>query len=910
MPVTSSMPATLTFPPSSRRNAGIARKAGSGKGRGPRGLARPGIAAALTLAAALVAPLAAVEAGAQMPSDLRAPQAPVPGWVGGEGSANYQLAARFAPYRIRDLVYSTSVNPNWIPGTDRFWYEWRSSEGTRWMLVDPARGTRLPLFDNDELAAELTRITRDPWDGQNVPVRNLRFIDEHIVEFEVQSSQEEEVEVRRRQDEEMDREEDQEEETTRPTTRTRRKVHYFHYDTRTGELRELDDYEAPDRHPGWASVSPDREWVVFSRTFNLWMISYDDYQKIVDARRGLSGREAEEAEEEVEVEEIQLTFDGEEHYSYGNPGRGRHDEETREEQKKRQSAGITWSHDGRWFSLVRRDRREVGDLWVVHVAGNGRPQLETYRYEMAGEENVSQSEILVFDMESREMQRIDDDPWKDQRMGLFSAPTPRDRTPEDPPGALWLSDQAEELYFWRRSRNQHRVDVMRANPATGQVEVVIEERLNTYVEHQTPRRLANGDLIWWSERDGWAHLYRVAPDGSDVARLTRGPWHIGGVVDVDEDRGWVYFRGNAREEGEDPYYQHLYRVRLNGEGLELLNPGDFDHRVSLSPSTRYFVNNYSRVNTIPATSLHDASGREILPLEESDFSQLLAAGYQFPEPYHVKAADGVTDLYGVIYRPYDFDPEKVYPIVAYVYPGPQTEAVSKSFSTNATEQALAQLGMIVITVGNRGGHPDRSKWYHNYGYGNLRDYGLADKKVAIEQLADRHSFIDIERVGIYGHSGGGFMSTAAMLVYPDFFKVAVASAGNHNNDVYNQNWSEKHHGIKEVTDDEGNVSFEYSIDRNSDLAHNLKGHLLLTTGDVDNNVHHAGTFRMAEALIRANKRFDFFVYVGQRHGYGNMSDYWFWQRAEYFARHLLGDTRWSADIVELNREQEQNRSRR
>ncbi len=910
MPVTSSMPAVLAFPPSSRRNAGIARKAGSGKGRGPRGLARPGIAAALTLVAALVAPLAAVEAGAQMPSDLRAPQAPVPGWVGGEGSANYQLAARFAPYRIRDLVYSTSVNPNWIPGTDRFWYEWRSSAGTRWMLVDPARGTRLPLFDNDELAAELTRITRDPWDGQNVPVRNLRFIDEHIVEFEVQSSQEEEVEVRRRQDEEMDREEDQEEETTRPTTRTRRKVHYFHYDTRTGELRELDDYEAPDRHPGWASVSPDREWVVFSRTFNLWMISYDDYMKIVDARRGLSGREAEEAEEEVEVEEIQLTFDGEEHYSYGNPGRGRHDEETREEQKKRQSAGITWSHDSRWFSLVRRDRREVGDLWVVHVAGNGRPQLETYRYEMAGEENVSQSEILVFDMESREMQRIDDDPWKDQRMGLFSAPAPRDRTPEDPPGALWLSDQADELYFWRRSRNQHRVDVMRANPATGQVEVVIEERLNTYVEHQTPRRLANGDLIWWSERDGWAHLYRVAPDGSDVARLTRGPWHIGGVVDVDEDRGWVYFRGNAREEGEDPYYQHLYRVRLNGEGLELLNPGDFDHRVSLSPSTRYFVNNYSRVNTIPAASLHDASGREILPLEESDFSQLLAAGYQFPEPYHVKAADGVTDLYGVIYRPYDFDPEKVYPIVAYVYPGPQTEAVSKSFSTNATEQALAQLGMIVITVGNRGGHPDRSKWYHNYGYGNLRDYGLADKKVAIEQLADRHSFIDIERVGIYGHSGGGFMSTAAMLVYPDFFKVAVASAGNHNNDVYNQNWSEKHHGIKEVTDDEGNVSFEYSIDRNSDLAHNLKGHLLLTTGDVDNNVHHAGTFRMAEALIRANKRFDFFVYVGQRHGYGNMSDYWFWQRAEYFARHLLGDNRWSADIVELNREQEQNRSRR
>ncbi len=295
-----------------------------------------------------------------------------------------------------------------------------------------------------------------------------------------------------------------------------------------------------------------------------------------------------------------------------------------------------------------------------------------------------------------------------------------------------------------------------------------------------------------------------------------------------------------------------------------------------------------------------------MDLEEADFSRLLAAGYHFPEPYKVKAADGVTDIYGVMYKPFDFDENKQYPIVTYVYPGPQTESVAKSFSSSSTEVALAQFGMIVITIGNRGGHPTRSKWYHNYGYGNLRDYGLADKKAGIEQLADRHDFIDIDRVGIYGHSGGGFMSTAAMLVYPDFFKVAVSSSGNHNNDVYNLNWSEKHDGVKEVTDREGEISFEYDIDKNSDLARNLKGHLLLTTGDVDNNVHHAGTFRMAEALIRANKRFDMFVFPGQRHGYGNMGDYWFWLRAEYFVKHLLGDQHWDVDINELNNEQEQS----
>ena len=849
------------------------------------------------------------------PAALEA-QSPVPphrdGWVGGEGSANYRLAARFAPYRINQMVHSLTVSPNWIPGTDRFWYEWDSSQGKSFYIVDPARGTREFIFDNDRIAAELTRITRDPHDGQHLPIRRIRFISDNILQFEVESSLDEEVDEAEEEerDEMQEREDEQRDEREERTTRASKKVHHFEYDLATRTLRELEDYEHPDSHPGWASVSPDEEWVVFSREFNLWMMSYADYRRILDARRGKSGDEADEAEDEVEVEEIQLTTDGEEHYSYGNQGRGDHDEETRKEYTKRQDPQITWAHDAQYFALTRRDRRHVGDLWVVHVAGNDRPKLESYKYDMPGEEDVSQDELVVFDMASRSMTRVDDDPWKDQRMGLFSAPVPVDRQPEESPRALWLSDQPDELYFWRRSRNQHRVDVMVYDPATQQVRTVIEERLNTYVEHQPPRRLANGDLLWWSERDGWAHLYRHAPDGTEVARLTEGPWHVGGILGVDEDEGFVYFRANAREAGEDPYYQHMYRVRLNGTGLQLLNPGDYDHRMALSPSNRYFVSNQSRVDTPPTAALHDRTGRVVLELEEADLTRLMAAGYQFPEPFHVKAADGITDIYGVMYKPYDFDESKIYPIVAYVYPGPQTESVSKFFSLNPSEQALAQFGMIVITVGNRGGHPDRSKWYHNYGYGNLRDYGLADKKAAIEQLADRHSFVDIDRVGIYGHSGGGFMSTAAMLVYPDFFKVAVSSAGNHNNDVYNQNWSEKHHGVKEVVGSDGEVTFEYSIDRNSDLAANLKGRLLLTTGDVDNNVHHAGTFRMAEALIRANKRFDFFIFPGQRHGYGDMGSYWFWQRAEYFVKHLLGDTRWSVDIVELNNETEQNRGRR
>jgi dipeptidyl aminopeptidase/acylaminoacyl peptidase len=282
--------------------------------------------------------------------------------------------------------------------------------------------------------------------------------------------------------------------------------------------------------------------------------------------------------------------------------------------------------------------------------------------------------------------------------------------------------------------------------------------------------------------------------------------------------------------------------------------------------------------------------------------------YKFPQPFKVKADDGITDIYGVMYKPFDFDSTKKYPIIEYVYPGPQTEAVNKAFGRGMDKtERLAQLGFIVVTMGNRGGHPARSKWYHNYGYGNLRDYGLADKKAAAEQLADQYAFIDINKVGINGHSGGGFMSTAAMLVYPDFFKVAVSESGNHDNSIYNRWWSEKHHGVKEIISEKGDTSFAYAIEKNPDLAKNLKGHLMLSTGDIDNNVHPANTIRVANALIRANKRFEFQILSGQRHGFGDMTEYFFWTMADYFSRYLMGDTtERPVNIEEMNREIEQS----
>jgi dipeptidyl aminopeptidase/acylaminoacyl peptidase len=291
-----------------------------------------------------------------------------------------------------------------------------------------------------------------------------------------------------------------------------------------------------------------------------------------------------------------------------------------------------------------------------------------------------------------------------------------------------------------------------------------------------------------------------------------------------------------------------------------------------------------------------------MDLEEADLSQLFARGYKFPEIFTVKAGDGITDLYGVMYKPFDFDSTKLYPIIEYVYPGPQTEANNSSWTKSMDRvDRLAQLGFIVVTVGNRGGHPNRSKWYHNFGYGNLRDYGLEDKKVTVQQLAARHPFINGNKVGIHGHSGGGFMSTAAILKYPDFFSAAVSCAGNHDNSIYNRWWSEQHHGVLEEVSEKGDTTFKYSINTNQQLAKNLKGNLLLIHGDIDNNVHPGNTIRVVDALIRANKRFQMLILPGQRHAFGDMTEYFFWRMADHFCEYLIGDSQKNEiDIKQMN----------
>jgi dipeptidyl aminopeptidase/acylaminoacyl peptidase len=795
---------------------------------------------------------------------------------------NYRQAARFSPTKIAKMVHSTSVRPNWLQKGNRFWYQYKtSSEGSKYYLVDADKRTRTPLFDNVKMAMWLSEITKDPYEAKHLPRFDFTFTkDEKAIRFYVTSSEEVTVE-------------DDSKKKKKSKPKKEKKVYHLEYKLGGNGLTILDT-EKKKKEPWrqWANVAPDSSIVLYSKNYNLYWMDKENFLKAV------------KDDKDSTIVEHQWTKDGEINYSYGGRTYGKTDKEKEKDASKRQSVGGLWSHDSKHFVMTRSDARHIEDLWVIHTTRKGRPQLETYKYHMAGEQDFYKTEMLVFDTKAKTKKEIQLDTTIQQSVGFYSYPRKKSARRDENNPRLLLSKKGK-IYFNTVSRDRKRLDVHVADIETGEIKTLIKEHSNVYIENRGKTIVLfnnEQEILFWSERDGWGHFYLYDANGKLKRQVTNGAFHVDSFQGLDEESRTLFFVANGVVKDQDPYYAHLYKINLNGTGMRSLNSGDFNTTVNLSDSNKYFVNNYSRVNTIPKSELRDVNGRLVMKLEEADLSQLFAAGYKFPEPFKAKAADGITDIYGVMYKPYDFDSLKQYPLIEYVYPGPQTEAVNKSFSPRMDRtDRLAQVGFIVVTLGNRGGHPARSKWYHTYGYGNLRDYGLADKKYVAEQLADRHDFIDIEKVGIFGHSGGGFMSTAAMLVYPDFFKVAVSSAGNHDNTVYNSWWSETHHGIKEEIDAKGKVTYKYMIDKNQSLAKNLKGKILLATGDVDNNVHPAGTIRMVNAFMKANKRFDFMLFPGSRHGFRDR-EYWFWRKADYFSKHLLGVETNFVDITEMNRD--------
>ncbi len=760
--------------------------------------------------------------------------------------ANWAQAERFSSSNLNTYLHSSSVNPQFIDEdeSDEFWYRFQDSEGTRWMRVNPEAPSRQPLFDHALMARLLTETLGTPTDRQNLDLENVEFTDDlQSIRFEVDDT-------------------------------------HLEFHLSNGTLVEYEPEEEEDEPREWRVFSPDSTAYVFAREHNLYFVEMDDEQNI-----------------------IQLSDDGEEYYSFGFREVDDEEEEEEEERRDRDEEqdeddmeeevedpyphrarpNVTWSEDSQRFYVTRNDSREVEELHLVNSLTEPRPELMSYRYAMPGEENVVQQELHLFDRPTVELRELDVSQWKDQR--LFNIHWPREET-------------SESLRLVRRDRPQRTLELIEVRLDEGDaIRVLLTESTeNAHLRRQNVRYIDDGgDFLWQSRRTGWSHYYRYDHEGNLRNSVTEGEWNAEAIVALDSIGGEVFIRGVGREEGENPYYSHLYRVGLNGSGMTLMDPGDANHNSQVTPRFRFAVDNHSRVDMAPRSVLRNRNGDEILELEEMDLSRIEAMGWEMPETFVVKAADGVTDIYGNMWKPFDFDPDSTYPIIAHVYPGPQTESVSFGFSAANQRQELAQLGFIVIQIGNRGGSPQRSAAYHSFGYFDLRDYGLADKKAGIEQLAAMNSWIDLDNVGIYGHSGGGFMTAAALLLppYNQFFTAGASSAGNHDNNVYNQNWSEQHHGLRVETCENGNGEeedcFEIEVPTNHELAENLEGRLLLVHGDMDNNVHHAGTMRLAKALIDANKRFDFMMFPGMAHGFGGYSSYWQRMMFEFFAESLLGD---------------------
>ncbi|MBQ6762624.1 MAG: DPP IV N-terminal domain-containing protein [Bacteroidales bacterium] len=773
-------------------------------------------------------------------------------------TANYDLAERFSQKKVGQMVYSTRITPHWFAGSDRFWYSWKTAEGTKYWLVDPAAGRKSELFDLDKLAMQVTEITRDPYDAAHLPLR-LELKEDKYFQFDITSKTE------------------KKDSTGKGTGKF--VTYRFYYDIATKKLT-WDTDEHNRKYPAWANVSPDGTKGIYVKNHNLYLMD------------STSLRKAAKDEKDSTLVEIALTSDGTADFSWdGNNYSG----DTETDSTARHFAAVEWSPNGKKFATFRWDMSMVKPFWVINSVTEPRPKLETYKYQMPGEPGPTPF-LYVMDTEGNK-QAVKVIAFKDQECSILSAERKAKDAYLEYRGAKWMGDDS---HFWlvRQSRDLKRLDLCRVDVGSDSTKTIVSERMNTYVEYRSPRFLPDGSFVWWSERNGWANLYLYGPDGTLKRNLTEGAFHVDDVLAVGD--GYVLLAACGVNKAENPYQMHTFRVPLAGGAMQQLDMDDMYVAADASDDAKYFVANCSRVDCKPFAVLYSAAGKRT-DLEEADFSQLFAAGYRFPERFVVKAADGITDLHGAIYKPFDFDSTKVYALADYVYPGPQVEANTVYWSSGMTRtDRLAQLGMIVITVGNRGGHPDRSKWYHNYGYGNLRDYGLEDQKYAIQQLAARHKYIDINRVGIHGHSGGGFMSTAAILQYNDFFKAAVSCAGNHDNRIYNRWWSEQHHGVAEKIE-KGDTTFVYKIETNPQIAARLKGHLMLVHGDTDNNVNPANSIRVANALIRANKRFEYVLLPGQRHGFGDMNEWFFWKMADHYARWLIGDKRERpVDIEELN----------
>ena len=918
--------------------------------------------------------------------------------------ANWTLFNQFGTASLRNMTFSTTITPRWIGESDSLFYSWRDHSGDKWWLVNAVTKVKKPLFDQVKLAAQLSMMRQRGIEAFNLSeqftIVNITKDHKHL-RFAIDSTR-------------------------------------YNWNMATETLTSLGRYRGAQDSlmvkdeevdaalgagggggraggggrggaggaavaggrgavsPGEAArnYSPDSSAYVFARNHNLFIV------------------------EKPKGDTVQITKDGFDKYTFavggGRGGAGQQDstqgQQDQQNDTQAQAAAaarpsrpnITWAPDSRAFHITRTDQRGVREMYLVRSLTEPRPTLMQYSYPMPGEDSIPKPEVWTYIRGDAAAKKAPVEKWRDQRIvasGTVGVGVGgRGGAPGGPAAqgtGYWMGKTGTTMRIVRRDRLQRNLEFVELDAKTGVSKVLVSDSKGDWgsLEPQAPVYVkSGGDFIWFSERDGWGHYYLYDYNGNLKRQLTAGEWRSDAIIAVDSIKNIAWIRGEGREKGENLYNTHLYKVNLLDGTTTLLDQGNYNHNSTVSKNQKWIVDQYSRVDTVPRVSLRDGlTGKVVMDLETADLSKLKEAGWRYAETFEVLAADGVTRIFGNMWKPFDFDSTKKYPIIAHVYPGPQTESVVGAFSPSGGPQQLAQLGFIVVQLGNRGGTPARSATYQDYGYFDMRDYALADKKAGIEQLASRFKWIDIDRVGIYGHSGGGFLTAAALMLPPfnEFFKVGVSESGNHDNNIYNNNWSEQYHGLRWVAAADtarltaearskgrttdfaagaaiaaaelggrggrggGTNTFNLGVQNgggggaggvgasgaggragtaadsagagtrgadssaapgrpvvkpdsvfwiyvptNIDIANNLKGKLMLSTGDEDNNVSPSNTIRLVNALILSKKRFDYMIYPGQPHSFGPMAPYAFQLQAEYFAEFLLGDRsfRMSADF--------------
>jgi dipeptidyl aminopeptidase/acylaminoacyl peptidase len=734
---------------------------------------------------------------------------------------DYERAEKFMAYNTEALIDKGNLRPTWLTG-DRFWYSVGTAQGTQFILVDPAKKVKAPAFDHQKMATALSAAAGSSYEANKLPITALSYAADGKSIAVTAAGKRWKVALPSYQAE---------------------------VDNATPTASVVAAPQGRGRGPATGggipeTLSPDGKRAVFIQNYNLWVRDVATNDK------------------------KQLTKDGIKDYGYATDNAG---------WKSSDRAIVRWSPDSKKVATFQQDQRMSSDMYLV-TTNVGAPVLKAWKYPLPGDKEIPTIRRVIIDVENGSVVnlQIPADPHR----ATLSDDIASSGTLDD---IDWKAD-GSEMAFSSTSRDHKQEKFRIANATTGEVREVFEEVVKTQFESGRGainwRYLPNSnEILWYSERDNWGNMYLYdATTGKLKNQITKGEWVVTRLLKVDEKNRQLVFMAVGREPG-NPYFAHLYKIGFDGKNLVSLTPEEGNHQIAFSPSENYFIDTYSQPNVPPVMTYRSMSGKLITELEKTDVSRLQATGWKAPTPVAVKAHDGTTDIYGLVFTPTNMDPQKKYPVIDYIYPGPQGGSVG-SWSFNASRgdhQALAELGFIVVMIEGTS-NPFRSKSFHDMSYGNMADNTLPDQITAIKQLAQRFP-IDTSKVGIWGHSGGGFATAAAMLRYPDFFKVGIAESGNHDNRNYEDDWGERYNGLVENSN--------YEAQANQNYAKNLKGKLLLAHGMMDNNVPPSNTMLVVDALIKANKTFDLLLFPNSAHGFGAFGPYMMRRRWDYFVTHLL-----------------------